>query len=121
MWKQEEVEGGGEGEWERERWVEDRGSLLKNGPTLPDEVAFVGKDVEFKGVITYPPARYGRYGLMGPWTVKFTPTAPCSSGLRQCSRPRSQPGRWCVMEPSTAIFRRRTRLCSVLRPWFKIA
>jgi cytoskeletal protein CcmA (bactofilin family) len=53
MWKEEEAGGGGEGEWERERWVEDRRSLLKNGTTLPDEVAFVGQDVEFKGVITY--------------------------------------------------------------------
>jgi len=58
MWKEEEAGGGGEGEWERERWVEDRGSLLKNGPTLPDEVAFVGKDVEFKGVITSPRVLY---------------------------------------------------------------
>ncbi|MBX3329927.1 MAG: polymer-forming cytoskeletal protein [Nitrospira sp.] len=52
MWKQEEGEGG-EGERERERWVEDRRSPSKSGPTLPDEVAFVGKDVEFKGIITY--------------------------------------------------------------------
>ncbi|UVT16356.1 MAG: polymer-forming cytoskeletal protein [Nitrospira sp.] len=52
MWKQEEGEGG-EGERERERWVEDRRSQSKSGPTLPDEVAFVGKDVEFKGIITY--------------------------------------------------------------------
>lgn len=52
MWKQEEAEGGG-GEREREQWVEDRRNLSKSGPTLPDEVAFVGKDVEFKGVITY--------------------------------------------------------------------
>lgn len=56
MWKQDEVAGGEEErerERERERWVEDRRSPLKGGPTLPDEVAFVGKDVEFKGVITY--------------------------------------------------------------------
>ncbi|MDH4083218.1 MAG: polymer-forming cytoskeletal protein [Nitrospira sp.] len=58
MWKQDEVAGEEEGrererERERERWVEDRRSPLKGGPTLPDEVAFVGKDVEFKGVITY--------------------------------------------------------------------
>jgi cytoskeletal protein CcmA (bactofilin family) len=52
MWKQEEAEGGG-GERERERWVEDRRSPSKSGPTLPDEVAFVGKDVEFKGIIAY--------------------------------------------------------------------
>lgn len=52
MWKQDEA-AGGEEERERERWVEDRRSPLKGGPTLPDEVAFVGKDVEFKGVITY--------------------------------------------------------------------
>lgn len=52
MWKQEEAEGG-EGARERERWVEDRHSPSKSGPTLPDEVAFVGKDVDFKGVITY--------------------------------------------------------------------
>lgn len=50
MWKQDEA-GGGEGE--RERWVEDKRSPSKGGPTLPDEVAFVGKDVEFKGIITY--------------------------------------------------------------------
>ena len=50
MWKQEEAEGGA---GERERWVEDRHSPSRSGPTLPDEVAFVGKDVEFKGVITY--------------------------------------------------------------------
>jgi cytoskeletal protein CcmA (bactofilin family) len=50
MWKQEEAGGG---EVERERWVEDKRSLPKGGPILPDEVAFVGKDVEFKGVITY--------------------------------------------------------------------
>ncbi|NGZ09450.1 MAG: polymer-forming cytoskeletal protein [Nitrospira sp. LK70] len=62
MWKQEDREGGegerGEGEQTageraRERWVEDRRSPSKNGLTLPDEVAFVGKDVEFKGIITY--------------------------------------------------------------------
>lgn len=58
MWKQDEVAGEEEGrererERERERWVEDRRNPLKGGPTLPDEVAFVGKDVEFKGVITY--------------------------------------------------------------------
>ncbi|MDF0674072.1 MAG: polymer-forming cytoskeletal protein [Nitrospira sp.] len=62
MWKQEDGEGGegerGEGEQTageraRERWVEDRRSPSKNGSTLPDEVAFVGKDVEFKGIITY--------------------------------------------------------------------
>ncbi|MDF0665108.1 MAG: polymer-forming cytoskeletal protein [Nitrospira sp.] len=62
MWKQGDGEGGegeraeGEqtaGERARERWVEDRRSPSKNGPTLPDEVAFVGKDVEFKGIITY--------------------------------------------------------------------
>ncbi len=52
MWKQDEGEGG-EGERERERWVEDRRSQSKSGPALPDEVAFVGKDVEFKGIITY--------------------------------------------------------------------
>lgn len=50
MWKQEEAKGG---EGEREGWVEDRHSPSRGGPTLPDEVAFVGKDVEFKGVITY--------------------------------------------------------------------
>jgi cytoskeletal protein CcmA (bactofilin family) len=54
MWKQDEVAGEEEGrERERDRGVEDRRSPLKGGPTLPDEVAFVGKDVEFKGVITY--------------------------------------------------------------------
>jgi cytoskeletal protein CcmA (bactofilin family) len=55
MWKQEEVGGEVEPEREQERWVENRRSLptRHNGPTLPDEVAFVGKDVEFKGVITY--------------------------------------------------------------------
>ena len=51
MWKQEET---GEGEREQGRWVEDnRSALKKSGPILPDEVAFVGKDVEFKGIITY--------------------------------------------------------------------
>jgi cytoskeletal protein CcmA (bactofilin family) len=58
MWKQNETTGGEEErdrdrERERERWVEDRRSSSKSGPTLPEEVAFVGKDVEFKGVITY--------------------------------------------------------------------
>jgi len=54
MWKQEEAEGGeGERERERERWIEDRRSSSKSGPTLPEEVAFVGKDVDFKGIITY--------------------------------------------------------------------
>jgi cytoskeletal protein CcmA (bactofilin family) len=43
----------GVGEGERERWVEDRHSPSKSGPTLPDEVAFIGNDVEFKGIITY--------------------------------------------------------------------
>jgi cytoskeletal protein CcmA (bactofilin family) len=52
MWKQEEAEGG-TGEREGERWMEGRRSPSKNGLTLPDEVAFVGKDVDFKGVITY--------------------------------------------------------------------
>ena len=52
MLKQEEAEVAG-GERERERWVEDRRGPSKSGPTLPDEVAFVGNDVEFKGVITY--------------------------------------------------------------------
>ena len=56
MWKQEEA-GGGEGEQERERererWVEARRNPSKSGLVLPDEVAFVGKDVEFKGIITY--------------------------------------------------------------------
>ena len=58
MWKNEEAAGGemerGQ-EREQERWVEDRRSSLPrhNGPILPDEVAFVGKDVQFKGVITY--------------------------------------------------------------------
>ncbi|MFY4728065.1 bactofilin family protein [Nitrospira sp. BLG_2] len=52
MWKQDET--GGEVEREQERWAEDKRSpSKKSGPTLPDEVAFVGKDVEFKGVITY--------------------------------------------------------------------
>jgi len=54
MWKQEEAGGvEAEQERERERWVEDKCSPPKGGPILPDEVAFVGKDVEFKGVITY--------------------------------------------------------------------
>ncbi|MDH4087175.1 MAG: polymer-forming cytoskeletal protein [Nitrospira sp.] len=54
MWKQGETEGGeGEQEREREQWVEARRNPSKSGPILPDEVAFVGKDVEFKGVITY--------------------------------------------------------------------
>lgn len=52
MWKPDEAEGG-EGKQEPERWVEARRSPSKSGPTLPDEVAFVGKDVEFKGIITY--------------------------------------------------------------------
>jgi cytoskeletal protein CcmA (bactofilin family) len=52
MWKQEETEGG-EREQEQEQWVEARRNPSKSGPILPDEVAFVGKDVEFKGVITY--------------------------------------------------------------------
>jgi cytoskeletal protein CcmA (bactofilin family) len=52
MWKPDEAEGG-EGKREQERWVEDRRSPSTNGPTLPDEVAFVGKDVEFKGILTY--------------------------------------------------------------------
>ena len=58
MWKHEEaVEGDmarGQ-EREQERWVEDRRSALPkhNGPILPDEVAFVGKDVQFKGIISY--------------------------------------------------------------------
>ena len=52
MWKQEEA--GGEVEREQDRWVEERRSALKkSGPILPDEVAFVGKDVEFKGIISY--------------------------------------------------------------------
>ncbi len=52
MWKPEEA--AGEGEREQDRWVEERRSpSKKSGPTLPDEVAFVGKDVEFKGIITY--------------------------------------------------------------------
>ena len=51
MWKQEET---GEAEREQGRWVEDnRSASKKGGPILPDEVAFVGKDVEFKGIITY--------------------------------------------------------------------
>jgi cytoskeletal protein CcmA (bactofilin family) len=54
MWKQEETAGGeGEQEREREQWVEARRNPSKGGSILPDEVAFVGKDVEFKGVITY--------------------------------------------------------------------
>ena len=63
MWTQDEK--GGEGEQkqalvqerDRERWGENRRSTVssfsKSGPILPDEVAFVGKDVEFKGVISY--------------------------------------------------------------------
>lgn len=52
MWKQEETVG--EVEREQDRWAEDKRSpSKKSGPTLPDEVAFVGKDVEFKGIITY--------------------------------------------------------------------
>lgn len=62
MWKNEEAAGGEmergqerEREREQERWVEDRrsSSPRHNGPILPDEVAFVGKDVNFKGIITY--------------------------------------------------------------------
>lgn len=54
MWKQEEADGGvGEGERERERWVDNKRSSPKSGPILPDEVAFIGKDVEFKGIVTY--------------------------------------------------------------------
>lgn len=56
MWKEEEVEGGEgerERERERERWVENRRSPSKSGSTLPDEVAFVGKGVDFKGIISY--------------------------------------------------------------------
>ena len=59
MWKQEETAGGVElenGGW-RTSAVYQRG-----GPILPDEVAFVGKDVEFKGSLLIP----ARYGLMGP-------------------------------------------------------
>ncbi len=51
MWK-EETEG--EVEREQDRWVEERRSpSKKSGAALPDEVAYVGKDVEFKGIITY--------------------------------------------------------------------
>jgi cytoskeletal protein CcmA (bactofilin family) len=46
----EQNEAGGE---ERDRWVEEKHSLSKSGPPLPDEVAFVGKDVDFKGVMRY--------------------------------------------------------------------
>lgn len=64
MWKNEEGVGGEmergqererEREREQERWVEDRrsSSPRHSGPILPDEVAFVGQDVNFKGVITY--------------------------------------------------------------------
>ena len=60
MWKQEEAVAGEEDrerdrerERERERWMEDRRSPSKGSQSLPPEVAFVGKDVEFKGVITY--------------------------------------------------------------------
>lgn len=59
MWQQNETEGAGEQvqERERERWTESRrspsNSFSKSSLILPDEVAFVGKDVEFKGVITY--------------------------------------------------------------------
>lgn len=56
MWKQDEAVGGDEErerDRERERWVEDRRGPSKSGPSLPEEVAFVGKDVEFKGVLTY--------------------------------------------------------------------
>lgn len=55
MWKQDEA--GGEQEREREPWVGSRSSstnsFSKSSLILPDEVAFIGKDVEFKGVITY--------------------------------------------------------------------
>jgi cytoskeletal protein CcmA (bactofilin family) len=51
MWKQEEAEGG-EAERERERWVEDKRSPSKSGTTLPEEVAVVGTEGEFKGIIT---------------------------------------------------------------------
>ena len=47
MWKPEEAGG------EAERWGEERRSSSKTGHILPEEVAFVGKDVEFKGVISY--------------------------------------------------------------------
>ena len=59
MWQQNETEGAGEQvqERERERWTESRrspsSSFSKSSLILPDEVAFVGKDVEFKGIITY--------------------------------------------------------------------
>lgn len=47
MWKPEEAGS------EADRWGEERRSASKAGHSLPEEVAFVGKDVEFKGVITY--------------------------------------------------------------------
>ncbi|MGE0643908.1 MAG: polymer-forming cytoskeletal protein [Nitrospira sp.] len=61
MWKPDEVVAGEEDrerdreqpERERDRWMEDKRSSSKSGPALPEEVAFVGKDVEFKGVLTY--------------------------------------------------------------------
>lgn len=77
MWKQGETE---EVEREQGRWVEDNRSILKkSGPTLPDEVAFVGKDVEFKGIITYS----GTVRIDGSLDGKFIPTAACSWGLRR--------------------------------------
>lgn len=60
MWKQDETVGAEEDrerdrerDKERERWMEDKRSQSKSGQALPEEVAFVGKDVEFKGVLTY--------------------------------------------------------------------
>ena len=43
----------GVGAAERERWVKENHSPSTSGPPLPDEVAFVGKDVVFKGVMRY--------------------------------------------------------------------
>lgn len=47
MWKQDQTEGEGGGRSEGGR------GPSGDGPALPEEVAFVGKGVDFKGVITY--------------------------------------------------------------------
>ena len=65
MWKQEETAGG----VELRTVGGGQAQLPKGGPILPDEVAFVGKDVEFKGSLLF-----GTVRIDGALDVKFTPT-----------------------------------------------
>lgn len=122
MWKQDEVAGGAEErerdrDRDREQWVEDRRSPLKGTLTLPDEVAFVGKDVEFKGVITYS----GTVRIDGALDGEIHTDGGLLVGPEAILKAKVTAGTVVCHGNITGTFRRPSKSCSVLRPLCKAA